>query len=376
MIGLLVLAYIGYIKGAPLLSRSPVDLTFVGAGVVAVVLASSAHRLHTLPGLMPLIAMYVALVAGAVPSGVSTTYSSGKTLQILLLVPLCMLGGRIILSTEEGRQAWLRGVVILGLIVAVFALLFPDDTAAVSGRLSIEGGNTIGAGRGVGAAVTVLAVWGLWGRKRRAVAICVAASLVAVLLLIGSRGPILAAVVAIGVAVLVSRQQGKPIRLFIALVGFGVAAWVMTRESDVLSARLFTLEDRSSEARRVIWAESLRVAGDNPLGVGWGQLFAFMRPGRMLDSGVAQYPHNLILEVTVEAGWIPAIVLVVVIGYALFRQQQATVGTTETAMLALLVFALVTVMVSGDVPSNRGLWVALGAAMASPALIRERQAHR
>ena len=360
--GLLVLAFIGYIKGAPLISASPIDLTLVGAAIVSGTLLLRAPEVLRMRGLAPLVLLYIALLIGAVPSGPATDYSSTKVLQIAALVPLCLLGGRAILGTERARGMWLRGIVALGIIIAALAFAFPDDVAAESGRVSIEGGNTIGAGRGVGAAVTVLAIWALHGTRRRVTSIAVAAGLVLVLLLIGSRGPILAVAAAITAATLLSRQPEKPTRMLLAGLGIVAAAWFAITRSDTLSARLFTLQDNSSDARRYIWAETLDTARENPLGIGWGQLYAYMRPGYMLDSGVTQYPHNLVLEILVEAGWVPAVIVVGVIGYVLVLQRRATVTTTETAMLALLVFALVSAMVSGDVPSNREVWVAVGAA--------------
>lgn len=364
VIGLLVLAFIGYIKGAPILSASPIDLTLIGAVIVAGVLCWRAPDILRMRGLAPLILLYAVLLIGAVPSGPPTDYSSTKVMQVAVVIPLCLVGGRMILETPRARELWLYGVVAVGIVVAALAFAFPDDVAAESGRVSIEGGNTIGAGRGVGAAVTVLAVWALYGTRRRVASFLIAAGLVLVLLLIGSRGPILAAAVAITAATFLSRQPGKPTRALLAGLGIAAAAWFAITRSDTLSARLFTLGDNSSDARRIIWGETLRVAAEHPLGVGWGQLYSYMRPGYMLDSGTAQYPHNLVLEMLAEIGWVPAVIAVGVIGYALYLQQRATVTTTETAMLALSVFALVSVMVSGDVTTNREVWVAVGAATA------------
>lgn len=361
--GLLVLAFIGYIKGAPLISASPIDLTLIGAAIVSGALLLRAPEVLRMRGLAPLVLLYIALLIGAVPSGPPTDYSSTKIIQTAVLVPLCLLGGRVLLGTERARGMWLRGIVAFGIIIAALAFVFPDDVAAESGRVSIEGGNTIGAARGVGAAVTVLAIWALHGTRRRFASITVAVGLVLVLLLIGSRGPILAAAVAITAATLLSRQPGKPVRTLVAGLGITAAGWIAIARSDSLAARLFTVQDNSSDARRYLWAETLDVARGYPFGIGWGQLYAHMRPGYMLDSGVRQYPHNLVLEILVEAGWVPVLIAVGVLGYALVLQRRATVTTTETGMLALIVFALVSAMVSGDVPSNREVWVAVGAAI-------------
>lgn len=361
--GLAMLAFIGYIKAAPIIASAPVDLTFVGAAIVVTAVIPTFHQILKMKGIPPLFVLYVGLLAGAVPVGSSTDYSSAKVVQVILLLPLCLLGGRIILRTERARRLWLWVIVALGGVIAVLTWAFPDDAAAQSGRLVIEEGNAIGSARGVGAAITVLTIWILYERRRRVVGILAVVSLVGLLLLIGSRGPILAAAVAISAAVLLSRQPGKPVRLLLAVLGIGAAGWVAISQAGRLSGRLFTMRDDSSDVRLQLWGETLAIARDHPLGIGWGQLYAHLNPWVSVDSGVRIYPHNLILEIMVEGGWATAAVVLAVICYALVAQWRATVTVTETSMFALFVFALVSAMVSGDLPSNREVWVAAGAAM-------------
>lgn len=363
VVGLAVLAFIGYIKGAPVVESSPIDLTLIGVATVATVVFTTAPRLMLIKGVAPLALLYIALLVGAVPIGSSTPYSTVKVQQIVLLVPICLLGGRLVLGTEPAREAWLRVVVILGGIIAALTLVFPDAVAAKSGRLLIEEGNTIGSARGIGAALTVLAVWMLCGTRRRFVSLLAVVVFVGILLLIGSRGPILAAGVAITAATLLSRQPGRSVRMLFVTLGGGVTGWIAISQTEHLSRRLFTLQDDSSDVRRNLWSETLVIARDHPLGIGWGQLYSHMDAGLGADLGVRQYPHNLLLEIISEAGWVTGVVTLIVIGYALLLQRRATITTTETGMFALLIFALVSSMVSGDIPSNREVWVAVGAAM-------------
>lgn len=362
--GLAILAFIGYIKAAPIISSFPVDLTFFGAAIVALAILVSAPRLLAMRGIAPLILIYLALLVGAVPVGVSTEYSSSKVLRVLLLVPICLLGARIILRTDRARTTWLQIIVLLGFIIAALTILFPDDIAAESGRLTIADGNSIGSARGVGAAVTVLMIWALHGKRRRWISVAAAAVLVLVMLLIGTRGPLLAAAAAVTASTFLSRANKTPVRPLLAILAVGSAAWIAVTEAEKFSGRLFTLQDDSADARRALWADTLRILTDNPLGIGWGQLAQYLRPGYSLESGAVQYPHNLILEIFVEAGWLSGALIILALGWAAWIQTRASTTPVETAMLALLIFSLVSALVSGDVTSNREVWVAVGATMA------------
>jgi hypothetical protein len=82
--------------------------------------------------------------------------------------------------------------------------------------------------------------------------------------------------------------------------------------------------------------------------------------------GNRQYPHNVLLEVGAEGGVLALFGLTTVIALAVRKQAHAASAPVEMAMLALVFFFLLNAMVSGDINDNRGLWVALGAALISP----------
>lgn len=89
-----------------------------------------------------------------------------------------------------------------------------------------------------------------------------------------------------------------------------------------------------------------------------------------------QYSHNFLLEIGVEAGVLALAAASVVCYVAVRRQLRAGGGLVEAAMSALLVFALVNALVSGDVGDNRLLWVMLGAGLVAPPLWSGQRADR
>jgi hypothetical protein len=80
-----------------------------------------------------------------------------------------------------------------------------------------------------------------------------------------------------------------------------------------------------------------------------------------LDGSVArQYPHNLLLETSLESGWLCGTATAAVLAAAL---ASAARGGGDAVLFAGLVFCAVNALVSGDVNDNRALMAFLGAAL-------------
>lgn len=359
--GLALLAFAGYFKGSPLFANLPLDLSLVGALFTAVPIAVwLLRRPFAVPHFRLIFAFLLLFAVAAIPSVDVTEYSRPKTLEALILVPLTLMGGISILRFRRARAIWLVLVVALGFLVGGLALAFPDVTAADLGRLSLEGGSTIGISRGMSAAVVVLFISALFGRRFRLLTAAAGVALALIMVMTGSRGPVLSAVIAVAATVCLAPQRGRSFRILAG--GFALAAVVVgVVASEFASDRLRTFQDTSTQARIVLWEAAARTAAQNPFGIGWGQFYWYLRPQETLDTGYTQYPHNLVLEVAVEAGWLAALILIVLIAYAVWEQARSATTPVEAGMLGFLILMVASAMVSGDVPGNRGVWLALGA---------------
>lgn len=367
---LLVLAFGGYVKGSSFLSWAPLDITVMAAAVVALLIADAMlggaagprHRVW-------LVALPVACMAGLLAVGVTdkNDYAAVKSLHVFVVAPLCVLGGAYLLRGATHRRYWCVAMAVFGLVVLAVALVEPSAVAGE--RLASDGGNTIGAGRATGAACVVLGLAALTARRWRLLWLAGAVLAAWGAFEAASRGPLGAAAVAIVVAVAATRVRGR----FGRIVTVGVAAVALAVWSvrfGQFDQRLTTLSDASAQMRGRLWQQAGRMIPESPLGVGWGR--SYDETGiAVLDSGYTQYPHNIVLEVFSEGGWLAGVLLLVVLWLALRRQWRLASSPAETILLGLLVFAVVNAMVSGDVNTNRGLWVALGSALAgSVAVVR------
>jgi MFS family permease len=203
----------------------------------------------------------------------------------------------VLLRTSKARTWLLAGVVALGVLMAVLSIVSPNEQAAINGRLAVDGSNAIAAGRAAGAAVVVLLVLALGRSRQWRLAVLAAMGLSLSMIAAGSRGPLLAAIIAVIIVSTAPRSARKVQRLALGLGALALAWWV---------------------------ASQLQLI-----------------------------PERLI------AG----IILVIVLVKALKRQWEVATTPVEMAMLGLFIFFLQPAMVTGDVNSNRGVWIALGAGL-------------
>lgn len=368
---LLLVAFAGYIKGAPLIAAIPGDITLIGASIVA---ATIAHRIIGDRLRPPRGSQYLALLGATFVVGLpigtmaSTNYGGRKSLELLILALLLSTGGAmVILQGHRERRMWVWLNVALGLVVLAIAVVFPNVYVAASDRLAIDGGNTINAGRATGAALVALLILAITGGRRRVLALVTAGVLAGATFYVGSRGPLVAAFVAVVAVVALSGGRGRRgWRILLGGLAIIVAIYMALR-LDLVADRVFSTADGSANARRELWNESLNLISDHPLGIGWGNLYYHLPAGVVLrKAGEEQYSHNVLLEVGVEGGWLALLMLIVVLSLAFARQRRNAVTPTEMAMFGLLVFHTVNAMVSSDAAGNRGMWVAIGAALLLP----------
>lgn len=356
---LFVLAFGGHVKGTILFAWLPVDLTLLaaaGAVLAGVLCVIDPGRRYPLSGVAVVGLLITAMSLGLLHEQLNS-YAVEKRIDVLVVVPACLLGGLLLLDARLSRRAWLAGVVALGPLMIALSVITP---AAYSyGVMWPEGSSTISVGRTAGAALIVLCCLVL-SKRLVLPAVALAPVLVAGMVLCESRGPMLAALVALGVVTLSASKHARGM----ALLG---AAGVVVTAGAALAAkpeRFTSLTDASASIRFQLWEETFGLALGHPFtGIGWGNLYDFEDPALRLGLDALQYPHNVPLEVASEAGLVALAALVLAMVLAVRSQWRAArSGVTELAMLGLLVFAVVNSMVSGDVGSNRELWVAIGCA--------------
>lgn len=356
-LALLILA--GQFKGHPALEWMGWDLTLVAAVIVVLFSVAAAFSMgHLRRTILIPIALWVALLP-TIALVSPTPYGQTKITTLFTITFALALAPYFLLRTDKQRRGFLHGLVVGGLISAV-DVMTGGQNAELYGRVAAEGTDTIGTARIAMSGAIVLAVLALSrknAKSTRIISVMLAGALAVVALMTGSRGPALAAAIALlGAAALTPMFKKHRVR---SLVGIGIigaiAVFVVAREGSAGYSRILSFlngeSDTSTNARTALWESAWSGIQQNPLGFGWG---AFADLG-----GRNTYPHNLLLEVGFEIGVVAAVAVAIVLISALVSSARRATNPVGVAYFALLIFATFNAMVSSDINGSRMLVVVL-----------------
>jgi O-antigen ligase len=243
--------------------------------------------------------------------------------------------------------------------------------------INVLGGNYLGVGRVLGiGAVTILGYFLFFAKTApsKAAALALFGFFMALLFVVGGRGPLLATVLALLVPLLSGwrfspvkgLQQRRYVLPLLAIIGVMLAAStyvILGGDPPTTLARMLILYQPgaagTAAARLDFYADSLSMWAANPVfghGVGsWPEL--------MPDSVMELYPHNIFLEIMVEEGLVGLSLFVGLLIYgwrALGRSSLARHDPVRVLIVMLFVNTLANALVSGDIPDNRALFGMLG----------------
>lgn len=164
--------------------------------------------------------------------------------------------------------------------------------------------------------------------------------------------------------VVVSRQRARTYRVVALLFLVGVGFYSLQRAPETARARYLQLIQSDSRGYSVssrldAIREGLALS-DRPLGYGWG---AFDSE----SSSPLIYPHNFVLEIMVEQGWLVAVFILFVlflVARKLFRERRRS--DVAYILLGLFAYGLINAMVSGDLNANRPLLMVIGLSLCLP----------
>jgi O-antigen ligase len=277
-------------------------------------------------------------------------YGQDKVLRLFTLTLLTAAAATLVRDRRDLTYL-ARGFLAVGFVLAIIALVGPVDHLGRS--IGLPGTNPLWLARAIGLGL-VSAVWLVIHRGWLLTPVLLSCLILAGgVFLTGSRGPALgtvAGLMVLGAAAVTVRLLREHRKVVAGLAAFGVLALA---SAVLVSQRYLVLltnptGDESTASRIDYWTATFDLIGDNPWGIGYG---AWQETTEL----PAPYPHNLILEVTSEAGWViglafvAAVVAVVVRLARRFRRDPAS-----ALVLALFAVEMVSVMLSGNI--NARTW--------------------
>lgn len=374
--------FAGYYKAADALQFMPIDLTLLFAAGTLAFCGFEIWRTRSLgPGILPMLAVFAFLAIGFHWPDNFGSYPTQKELRLFSITALSAFAPLILLRTEARRRTFAYTVCLLGLVMAGLAVV----EAARHGffvRATIFNANPILLARASGFASLVLCL--LYWQGRLSVWLFAPTVLIALfgLLASGTKAPLLAlllTVFAITPLALANgaswkRTWGTLMAGCVCVAGtLTYLSWTGVYVAQRILAPLKGAWGSTGESRLALWRQTLELIPMHPFGIGWGRFNEWIQ---VFDAGrLMRHPHNIALEIFIEAGWLAGAAFLVFVVASIFRSLRAVYQAPATGspnasagMLLLpagLLYWLICAAFSGDVNDNRPLWALLGIALAA-----------
>jgi O-antigen ligase len=352
---------IGLFKEQAIVQSLPVDATLALGLLLAVVCGVRlvSGRVRAVPfGFALTIAVVSLSLAASLAWTSASSYGSEKVTDFLTVTMLAIGAPFFLLERWEDLRRFFTWTVIVAVPVAVLAVSNPSED---TGRLA--GDNTIGTSRLLCTAALIL-VLGALGRSRwRLPALALATGFIAVAAGVGSRGPLLGCALALAITLaawLVRVPRKVAPVLALAAVSVAVVPFVSLPASS---------SQRLSEAAR----DPVAVFRENDRYHLVQQAFELIEADPLRGGGVgafstvnptAVWPHNLFLELWAELGLaalliVAAAIVTTLVGLFRLAWRLPARGREQElvyVLLAVFVFNLLAVQVSGNINDNRDFW--------------------
>lgn len=254
-------------------------------------------------------------------------------------------------SSRQVRMWMFLALICLGSVLLLAGIM--AVARGSTGRLAVLGGGPIIYGRLMAMfALAVLSPAGSFLHRRLKIGAVAAAVLLIVLT--GSRGSLLAALVAAAfltfrLRTTLRRSIGRAeiVQLVLVVSLFLSVTW--SRIVPVFQTRFIQLIlEGYTAGRDRISARALKLIVEHPEG-GLGV-------GSYLTTGVSVYPHNVFLEIGVSAGIIPMLLFAFLCVYVIARAMRSD---SDPSVGAIVILVLVSAQFSGDLWDSRAVFMLL-----------------
>jgi O-Antigen ligase len=381
---LLGLCLVGSIKGSPLLSWLPIDATMLFA--VSCLVGWVAYAMRTgrlfVNSMRFTVLLWLTFIVPGVFLSINADLNMTKIAFLFTITLLSALLPSLVGNSLPAQRAWLGGHLVVGVILGVGIWLFPDPTSSqYYGGLDVAGGTTITTSRVLGAVAIILVTYAMSHARWRIFCLVGTALALAAMIHVGSKGPFISLALALPLVLLTARLS---IRARFAglgiLVSLGIffATTVSGSQTGGASRLLmFVSGDSADVGRSQLYDIAVRHALTTPMGMGWSG-YAHLVEFQTGFFGSNVYPHNILLEIFVEGGWIAGITFIAFVIAALKRLRVESSTTYGLTFYGLGIYWLIAAQFSSDVNGNRMTWAALAfgfATVASGAHAKQRKHH-
>ena len=375
--------FAGRYKADPRFTWVPVDITglFFSLSVVAGIYLILIHRVRLKRRALPIACVALGFVVWTIFSLAWTPgelYATQKTFYFATLTFWALLSAAFIIASDIHRIRRFFLTIVLFAIWIMIESIFVYLKNSGIGFINAMGGNYLGIGYTCGMGGLIILTYALFESKsvsKKFLMMILFSLLLYIMLVAGGRGPLLMMVVAALIPVIFAFRFSitkliKVKRYIFPFLGIIVLAIVLIGylfiEKHVAMTTIYRVlvlfepgMGRSGGARMSMWLSSVSLWVDNPLfGSGIGGYPIIMGYGDFRS-----YPHNIFLEIMVELGLV-GLFLFVMLLFVSFRSLGTlrAVRNDPIRLIILMLFTFTTgrALISGDLHSNRLLFMVIG----------------
>jgi hypothetical protein len=339
------------------------DLTLLLAVATAAIVWHKIARRGSVPRSILRPVMGFLLLVPPAAMAPHTGYAFLKIAQLFTISFLVCIAPVILIESADDLRRW---ITILSAFCAfhVIGSLLTPRFAYAGAPISSFAGTTIilGMTSATLLVVTCLAVMRL--KLHWLIGLPLIALAALSLLASGSRGPLIAAVIAFLAAVLAVPGRRRLMSTMWILAAAGIALFYGFQSAPIYAqARIASLlAGQLDTSRETLYAIAWSSIHAHPMGLGWGG-FASL-------TGTAS-PHNLVLELLCEGGVLFGSMFIIWLLVIAIRTRRAAVNYLAVTAFAILVLNLSEAVIGGtDLRDGRYLFLAVGLAIATVALVR------
>jgi O-antigen ligase len=373
----------GNLKSSPTFKAIPVDLTAAFAGLT-LVLCVGVYLMRR-PSINPTIGWVFLLYLCFIVTGFYTEwtpYATEKFVRFVTLTLLSFIAPFILFTTWPEIGRLINAIVIIALIITFDGLGMLMENFGhwnAESRLTASGDNTIALARYAGmVGINLVLRAADRSNMKFVISLMGVIAVIGVMLGTGSRGPILSALISLFLSFFFFYRQNMRVVARVFLMIGGIIVFLaagsnllpgrsMQRIEMFFSSEGLTTrhENESVLERENAIAVSVEKIRTSPMGIGVG---GFERITRTHGRAMV-YPHNLLLELLMENGWITGMIFLTIILIALRRF--IVIALKENCLEArvafcLILFYFINSLVSGDLNDNRYLYLFISIGLAVP----------
>lgn len=363
-------------------------LTFISI-VFKVVIKKSINKSVLLP-IISLIVVYAVLLISYIISP-SEVYATDKILKFTIVTIPTIIFSLFLFDNKLSLYRFFMSLAIISFTLSLFSMPFILQRGSSLAFIGFNGGNYQGLARlnGVGLIILVfIFLTESTTKKMQVISLISALVVVFVLFASGSRMPIVAFFIAFGYLLsnsinlrggVIYIRKGMRLLLLLLILAIGTLPIIIKNgffETIIYRFMVLFTEDSggaSSSGRIDRFSSAFEMISESPLmGKGLGSFPIYFN-----EYDVPDYPHNMIIEILAEIGIVGLMAFSIFFVISLIRIvnlhriHKRFIPTLGMVTVGLFIYYLANAMVSGDINSNRALYVFMSIMCMSPVIFKK-----